>query len=144
MTITRWSPTSELMRMHEQLNRLFDESADRGSDLQYGSWSPAVDLREEDSQYVLHADMPGMSKDDMDIHVENNVLTITGERKFESEAKKDNYHRIERAYGKFVRSFTLPPRVMADAISAGYQDGVLEVVIPKAEESKPKKIAIKN
>lgn len=144
MTITRWSPTSELMRMHDQLNRLFDESAERGTDLHYGSWSPAVDLREEDYQYVLHADMPGMKKDDIDIHVENNVLTITGERRFESEAKKDNYHRIERAYGKFVRSFTLPARVVADAISAGYRDGVLEVAIPKAEESKPKKIAIKS
>ena len=135
---------SELVRMHDQLNRLFEESAERSGELQYGNWSPAVDLREEDGQYILHADMPGMNKNDIDIHVENGVLSISGERRFEAEAKKDTYHRIERAYGKFVRSFSLPARVKADAISAVYKDGVLEVAIPKAEESKPKKIAIKD
>ena len=147
MPMIRWSPMNELVRMHDQLNRLFEESqpgAGRSSELQYGNWSPAVDLREEDGQYLLHADMPGMKKEDIDINVENNVLTITGERRFESEVQKDTYHRIERAYGKFVRSFTLPTRVLADKISAAYKDGVLEVSIPKAEESKPKKIAIKD
>jgi HSP20 family protein len=145
MAISRWSPVSELMRMHDQLNSLFDGSVDRRADEgPYGNWSPAVDLREEDNQYVLCADMPGMRKEDIDIHVENNVLTVTGERRFEAEQKKDTYHRIERAYGKFVRSFSLPVRVVAESINASYKDGVLQVAIPKAEESKPKKIAIKD
>lgn len=146
MPIIRWSPMNELVRMHDQLNRLFEETGPGTSnrELQYGNWSPAVDLREEEGQYLLHADMPGMNKEDIDINVENNVLTITGERKFEAETQKDTYHRIERAYGKFVRSFTLPTRVIAEKISASYKDGVLNVSIPKAEESKPKKVAIKD
>jgi HSP20 family protein len=145
MPITLWSPVSELMKMNSQFNRLCDESLDRRTmEGPFGNWSPAVDLREEDGQYILHADMPGMRKEDIEINVENNVLGITGERRFESESTKDTYHRIERAYGKFVRSFTLPVHVVAESINASYKDGVLEVTIPKAEESKPKKISIKD
>jgi HSP20 family protein len=145
MTITRWSPMRELMGMHDHLNRYFDEAfGSRQGELDYGTWTPAVDLREEENHFVLHADMPGMKKEDIEVGVENNVLTIRGERKFESEINKETYHRIERAYGKFVRSFTLPSLVKTDAISASYKDGILEVVIPKAEESKPKRIAIKS
>ncbi len=143
MTLMRFSPMRELMSMHDQLNRLFDESVARGSaEVDYGTWSPAVDLREEEDRFILQADMPGMKKEDIEINVENSVLTIRGERRFEQEVKKETYHRIERAYGKFTRSFTLPSRVKAEAISANYKDGTLEVVIPKAEESKPKRISI--
>jgi len=143
-TLTRYSPLRDLLTMNDRLNRVFDEALGQSTGaLESGQWAPAVDLREEENQFVLQADMPGMKKEDMDIHVENSVLTIQGERRFEAEDRKDNYHRIERAYGKFVRSFTLPTRVKADAITASYRDGILEVVIPKAEESKPKKIAIK-
>jgi HSP20 family protein len=143
-TITRYSPLRELLTMNDRLNRVFDEAlGQQAGALDSGQWAPAVDLREEENQFVLEADMPGMKKEDMDIHLENGILTIQGERRFEAEARKDNYHRIERAYGKFIRSFTLPTRVKADAIAASYKDGILEVVIPKAEESKPKKIAIK-
>ncbi len=145
MTLMRFSPMRELMTMHDQLNRLFDESSARtGTEVDYGTWSPAVDLREEEDRFILQADMPGMKKDDIEINVENSVLTIRGERRFEQEVKKETYHRIERAYGKFTRSFTLPSRVKADAISASYKDGTLEVIIPKAEESQPKRVAIQS
>lgn len=143
-TLTRYSPLRELLTMNDRLNRVFDEAYGHSTgNLDYGQWMPAVDLKEEENQFVLLADMPGMAKEDMDIHVENNVLTLQGERRFAEEAEKQSYHRVERAYGKFVRSFALPTRVQADAISASYKDGILEVMIPKAEESKPKKIAIK-
>lgn len=144
MAISRWSPMRELMSVHDQLNRFFDESVSRqgAGEFEYGNWAPAVDLREEENHYLLQADMPGMKKDEIEVNVENNVLTIRGERRFEAEVKKETYHRIERAYGKFTRSFTLPSRVQADAIKATYKDGILEVLIPKAEESKPKKISI--
>jgi HSP20 family protein len=142
-TVTRYSPLRDLMSVNDRLNRMFEDAFGQGTGTaDYGQWAPAVDLKEEENNFVLQADMPGMKKEDMDIHVENSVLTLTGERRFEAEAQRESYHRIERAYGKFVRSFTLPARVKADAITASYKDGILEVVIPKAEESKPKKIAI--
>ncbi len=143
-TVTRYSPLRELVTMNDRLNRMFEQAYGQANGaLEYGQWIPAVDLKEEESQFVLKADMPGMKKEDLDINVENNVLTISGDRRFEDEEKKESYHRIERAYGRFVRSFTLPTRVQSDAIGASYKDGILEVTIPKAEESKPKKIAIK-
>lgn len=146
MAITRWNPMRELMSMHDQLGRFFEDYWTRPSDYEkeYGTWAPAVDLREEDKRYVIQADMPGVKKEDIEINLENNVLTIRGERRFEGEVKKETYHRIERAYGKFVRSFTLPARVAAEKISATHKDGILEIVVPKAEESLPKKIEIKN
>ena len=144
-TITRYSPVRELMTMNDRLNRIFDEAfGGQNGALEHGQWAPAVDLREEENEFILQADMPGMKKEDIDINVENSVLTIQGERRFEAEDRRESYHRVERAYGRFVRSFTLPTRVKADAITASYKDGILEVVIPKAEESKPKKIAIKS
>jgi HSP20 family protein len=144
MTLMRFSPMRELMSMHDQLNRLFDENLARTgtSEVDYGTWAPAVDLREEADSFILQADLPGVKKDDIEINVENSVLTIRGERRFEQEVKKETYHRIERAYGKFTRAFTLPSRVKAEGITANYKDGTLEVVIPKAEESKPKRISI--
>lgn len=133
------------MGMHDHLNRYFDEAfGGRQGELDYATWTPAVDLREEADHFVLHADMPGMKKEDIEVGVENNVLTIRGERKFEAEVNRETYHRIERAYGKFVRSFTLPSLVKTDAITASYKDGILEVTIPKAEESKPKRITVKS
>ncbi len=145
MAITRWNPMRELMGVHDQLSRFFDDYWTRPGEREtdYGTWAPAVDLREEDKRYVIEADMPGVKKEDIEINLENNVLSIRGERKFEGEVNKDTYHRIERAYGKFVRSFTLPARVAADRITATHKDGILEVVVPKAEESLPKKIEVK-
>jgi HSP20 family protein len=132
--------------MHEQLNRLFDDylGGRPASEGERGAWVPAVDLREEQHRYVLQADLPGVKREDLEINLENNILTIRGERRFEGEVKKDNYHRIERAYGRFLRTFTLPARVDAAKITASHKEGILEVVIPKAEESLPKKIEIKS
>jgi len=142
--MTRWNPMREMLRMQGRLNRLMDDTwSGQEGDIEYGNWAPAVDLREDETQFVIQVDLPGVDKKNIDIHVENNVLTLSGERRFEKEDERQNYHRIERAYGKFVRSFTLPSTVRSGDIAANYQDGILEVVLPKAEESKPKKIAIK-
>ena len=143
MTLVRWNPYRELMNVHEQLNRLFEEPGGQTSDSSYGGWFPAIDLREEEKRFVIEADLPGVKKDDIQIEVENNVLTLRGERKFEHESKKENFHRIERAYGKFMRSFTLPSRIDASQITASQNGGILEIVIPKAKESLPQKIEIK-
>lgn len=106
-------------------------------------WSPRVDLIENDNEFVLKADLPGIDKKDLKVQVENNMLTISGERKYENEDKSDRYYRNERFYGRFQRSFSLSDRVKADAIKADYKDGVLTVTLPKAEEAKPKQIEIK-
>ena len=142
--VTRYSPMRELVTLNDRLSRFFEEAAGQNSpNLEYGQWAPPVDLKEEESQFVLRADMPGMNRDDIDIQVENNVLTISGERRFEAEERKEDYHRIERAYGKFVRSFTLSTRVKAEGISASYKDGILTVTCPKTEESKPRQIQVR-
>lgn len=143
MTLVRWSPMREMMAMQEQMNRLMNDTLGRPADeMDYGTWLPAVDLREEEHRFVLDVELPGMRKEDIEIHLENGILSVRGERRFEMQEKKENYHRIERAYGKFSRSFSLPTRVNAEGIAASYKDGLLEVSVPKAEESKPKKIAI--
>lgn len=140
-TLSRWNPWRDMLAMQERMNRLASDPHGR-EDLEYGTWLPPVDLREEEQQFVIQMEVPGLKKEDIDIHLENNVLTLRGERKFEQEEQKQNYHRIERFYGKFARSFTLPSLIKAAGIGASLKDGVLEVTIPKAEESKPKKIAI--
>jgi HSP20 family protein len=106
------------------------------------SWAPAVDIYETDKEISMKAELPGMQEKDIDIKVEDNVLSISGERRMEKEIKEENYHRIERAYGSFNRSFTLPRTVDRDAIKAAYKDGVLTVTLPKKEEVKPKQIKI--
>ncbi len=143
MTLMRWNPYRELMNVHEQLNRFFEEPSGQTSDSSYGGWFPAIDLREEEKRFVIEADLPGVKKEDIQIEVENNVLTLRGERRFEHEAKKESFHRIERAYGKFMRSFTLPSRIEASQITASHNGGILEIAIPKAKESLPQKIEIK-
>jgi len=145
MAIRKWSPFNEFMAMQNQLDRLFSETLERGArgDLDFGSWMPPVDLREENDKLVLEMELPGLKKDDVEISLENNVLTIKGERKFEKEEKKENFHKIERSYGKFARSFSLPTTVKPDGIDASLKDGILTVSLPFAEEAKPKKISIK-
>ncbi|MDX1584632.1 MAG: Hsp20/alpha crystallin family protein, partial [Thermoanaerobaculia bacterium] len=123
-------------RLFEPTYRNEDES------LMRGSWVPAVDVAEEGDQLILRAELPGMKEDDIEIEFENGMLTLKGERQFESEQSERNYHRIERSYGNFVRSFTLPRSVDADAIQANYENGILEVRIPKKEEAKPRQIKI--
>jgi HSP20 family protein len=149
MAIVRWEPFRDLVSIQERMNRLFDEAfrsnprANGEDDWALGgSWAPAVDIYEQEGNIVLKAELPGVDAKNVDIHVENNVLTLRGERKFDHEVKRDNYHRVERAYGTFARSFTLPNVVDTERINAEYKDGVLRVTLPKKEEAKPKQISI--
>jgi HSP20 family protein len=134
------------MSLQERMNRLFDESyrgRQAGDDWGLGgSWAPAVDIYEQDGNIVLQAELPGLDPKDVDVRVENNVLTLRGQRSFDERVKKDNYHRVERSYGSFTRSFTLPNVVDTDKIQANYKDGVLRLTLPTKEEAKPKQIAI--
>jgi HSP20 family protein len=150
MAIVRWEPFRDLVSLQERMNRLFDESfraAGRGSGEEDwalgGSWAPAVDIFEKDQNLVLRAELPGVDPKDVDVRLENGILTLRGERKVDREIKRESYHRVERAYGTFARSFTLPSQVNQGAIQANYKDGVLEVTLPKREEAKPKQIEIK-
>lgn len=144
MAITRYTnPFTELQNLQNQIGRLF-EPAYRNEDesLMRGSWMPAVDVAEEGDQLILRAELPGMKEEEIEIEFENGMLTLRGERQFETEKSERNYHRIERSYGKFVRSFTLPRSVDAEGIQANYESGILEIRIPKKEEAKPRQIKI--
>lgn len=145
MAIIRWEPFRDLLSLQERMNRLFEEAGrgiSRGQDDDWGAWAPAVDIYEQGNDIVLKAELPGVDPKDVDIRIENNVLTLRGERKLESEVKKESYHRVERAYGTFMRSFTLPSTVDTANVKAEYKDGLLRVVLPKREEAKPKQIQI--
>ena len=148
MAIVRWEPFRDLQAVQERLNRVFDEAfrgVPRGGDDEWalgGSWAPSVDIFEHEGNLVLKAELPGVDPKDVDVRVENNVLTLRGERKFETEVKKEKYHRVERAYGTFSRSFTLPNVVDTEKIKADYKDGVLQVTLPKHERALPKQINI--
>lgn len=142
-TLTRWEPFRGIVNLQEQVNRLFEDIAFRGSeDSTLTTWSPAVDIYETEHELVVKADLPDVDEKDLDVRIENNILTIRGERKFEKTVNEDNYLRIERAYGSFSRSFTLANTVNTDAIKAEYRDGVLTLTIPKKEEAKPKQVKV--
>jgi HSP20 family protein len=142
-----WDPFKEMREFQDRINQLFDETLGRFPVSREESferiWSPPVDIYENQDNIVLKAELPGMKKEDVSIEVKDNVLTLKGERKQEQETKKENYYRIERAYGKFSRSFTLPSTVKVDDVKATYKDGVLEITLPKVEEAKAKAIPIK-
>lgn len=144
--LTRCSlPGQDLRAFQSQLNRLFEPFVSRATDdegLASNTWLPPVDIAEDADRIVLTAEVPGMKQEEIEINFDGGLLTIRGVRKFEKESNDRNYHRVERSYGSFVRSFTLPRTVDADKISASYKDGVLDVVIPKKEEAKPKQIRI--
>ena len=147
MAIVRWEPFRDLLSLQERMNRLFEEShrARVGSEDDWalgGSWAPAVDIYEQGSDIVLKAELPGVDPKDVDVRLENNTLTLQGQRKFDNEVKKENYHRVERSYGTFTRSFTLPNVLDTDKIKAEHRDGVLRVTLPKKEEAKPRQISI--
>lgn len=147
MAIVRWEPFRDLLSLQERMNRMFGEYRGAGAapDDEWalgGSWAPAVDIYEQGNDIVLKAELPGVDPKDVDIRLENNVLTLRGERRFENEVKKENYHRVERSYGTFSRSFTLPSVVNQTGIKADFKDGMLKVVLPKREEAKPKQIEI--
>ena len=146
MTLTKWDPFKDLLSLQDRMNRLFDESVRNvktGDEaLSSAIWSPAVDIYETDDEVVVKAELPEVSQKDIDIQIENNTLTLRGERKFNKETKKENFHRIERAYGTFSRSFTLPGTINQEKISADYKDGILKISMPKREETKPKQIKV--
>ena len=144
MTIVRWEPLRELGTLQSEMNRLFntvfDSPATAGGTMR--RWMPAMDLLESGDAFVLRADLPGMSEEDVSIELEDNVLTLSGERKTEHEDRREGFYRVERAFGAFSRSLTLPRGVDADAVAATFDKGVLEVRIPKPEARKPRKISI--
>jgi HSP20 family protein len=144
MTIVRWEPLRELGTLQTEMNRLFNTAFDRegGNAGTLRRWMPAMDLLETEEHFVLRADLPGMSEEDVSIELEDSTLTISGERKAEHEDRQEGYYRVERASGSFQRSLTLPKGVDPEAVSAGFDRGVLEVRIPKPEERKPRRIHI--
>ncbi len=152
MSLVRWNPArelatwpSDLFGIQREINKMFD-GVFRGTgdeDYSFSSWTPAVDIAEHDDEYLVKVELPGVNKDEVKLTLENNILTIRGEKKQEKETKKENYHRVERSYGSFQRSFTLPAAVKSDKIDASYKDGILTVSLPKAEEAKPKQIEVK-
>jgi HSP20 family protein len=144
MAITRFEPFRELAAVQARLNRIFNEPYEPGDDtLVRADWVPAVDVFETaQHELVLKAELPGVKREDIDLKVENNILTIRGQRQRDAEVKEDAYHRIERSYGSFARSFTLPNTVSADGIKAEFKDGVLTVTLPAREEAKPRQVQI--
>ncbi len=142
-TLSRWEPFRGATTLQEQVNRLFGNALERaGEESNLTTWAPAVDIYETEHELVVKADLPEVEAEELDIRVENNVLTIRGERRFEKKVNEDNYLRVERAYGSFSRSFSLANTVNSEAIKADYQNGVLTLTIPKREEAKPKQIKV--
>src|SRR5262249_55507297 len=142
-TLSRWEPFRGVSSLQDQFNRLFDEIAGRTTEQSVlSAWAPSVDIYETEHELVVKADLPDVDPKDLDIRVENNLLTLRGERKFEKKVSEENYLRVERAYGSFSRSFSLANSVNPEAIKADYRDGVLTLTIPKREEAKPKQIKV--
>jgi HSP20 family protein len=142
--MNRWEqPLRGATTLQDQINRMFSEGVGHaGEESNLTAWAPAVDIYETENELVIKADLPDVNPQNLDIRVENNILTIRGERKFESKVKEDNYLRVERAYGSFSRSFSLANSVKTDDIQADYQNGVLTLRLPKREEAKPKQIKV--
>jgi len=138
MPIVRYDPFRDLRTLQEEVNRLFSTNLRSFGDegIGRGAWNPSVDIYENKDQIVLEAELPGMKQEDFDLSIENNVITLRGERKFEKTDDTDNYHRVERSYGSFTRSFTLPQSVSGEGATAEYNNGVLRVTLPKREETK--------
>ena len=145
MNLITYDPFRELRSLQDEVNRVFSSSMNRSGEtgLGRGAWNPSVDIFENKDQIVLEAELPGISPDDVNISIENNVLTIHGERNFEKKDESDNFHRVERSYGSFTRSFTLPPTVSSENVNANFDNGVLRLELAKREEAKPRRIEIK-
>lgn len=141
-----WEPFTRLRTIQDQFNRLFEDTFESyplvTKEGLERKWLPLVDIYEDKDSFVVQAELPGVKKEDVTIEIKDTVLTLSGERRHEEETKKENYHRIERTYGKFTRSFTLPGSVKVEGVRAQYKDGVLEIRLPKAEKAKPKSIPI--
>ena len=146
MALIRWDPFREMTSFQERMNRLFSDVLARSplgeEEITKGAWVPAVDIYETHESLILKAELPGITKEDVSVEVEDNTLTLKGEKKFEAEVKEENYHRVERSYGNFQRSFTLPATVDQEKVKAKFKDGILEIRLPKVEEAKPKQIKV--
>jgi len=145
MAIIRWDPFREMVTLREKMNRLFEDAVTgqrEDRDLVSSTWSPAVDIYETENGIVLTAELPGIEDKDIAVKLEDNSLTLKGERQFQKETKEENYHRIERSYGSFYRSFTIPPYVDQEKIKAEHEHGVLKIFLPKKHESKPRAVKV--
>jgi HSP20 family protein len=145
MAIVRWEPFRDVMTTQRDFDRLFKEAFNPffgDSELSTRTWAPPVDIYENENDIVLKAELPGVDPKDVEVKVEDNTLYLKGERKFEKEVKEENYHRVERSYGSFARSFSLPNSINAEKVKAEYKDGLLTLTLPKREEAKPKTIKI--
>ena len=145
MAIIRWDPYKDIVTLRDRMNRLFEDMSSPKSEeknIMAGAWAPSVDIYENENEVVLAAEIPGVDEKDVEIKVEDNNLTLRGERKFEKETKEENYHRIERSYGSFFRSFSLPSYIDQDRIEAEHENGVLKIRMPKRVELKPRKVKI--
>jgi HSP20 family protein len=142
--LTRWEPFREFATLQDRINRVFRDSYTAGQDdsLTTSSFAPAVDVYEDEHKVSLKIEVPGIEEKDIDVRVENNTLTVDGERKIEKEEKEENYRRVERQYGSFTRTFTLPTTVDTENVSANYDKGVLKITLPKKAEAKPKQIKV--
>ena len=142
MTLSRWYPVREVATLQDRVNSLFQDFAGDGQTVTAAAFAPAVDVYENGEKVVLKLDIPGIKEEDLDIRVENQTLSVRGERKFESEEKEENFHRIERRYGSFFRSFSLPTTVDTENVQAGYKDGVLKLELKKKASAQPRQIKI--
>lgn len=143
MTMSRWDPFRELSSIQNELNRLFGRTFSSEADERAAAWVPAIDVAETQERFVITAELPGVEPSDVDISVENSILILRGERKFYRETNEDDFHRIERRFGTFVRSITLPSTADPERVNASFDAGVLTIEVPKREEAKPRKIQIK-
>lgn len=146
MAIERWDPFRDFLALQDEVGRLFERVYGSGQTERRPrlvAWTPVVDMADRGSEVVVKAELPGLEPDDVEILVEEDALTIKGERSFEQEHKEENYYRIERRYGSFERRLPLPANIKRDDVTAGFANGVLEVTLPKAEEAKPKHIKVK-
>ena len=146
MALIRWDPFREMSSLQERMNRLMSDFRTRSpfgeEEMAQGAWIPAVDIYETKDSIMLNVELPGVTKEDMALEVKDNTLTIKGEKRLEKDLKEENFHRMERTYGSFMRSFTLPSTVHQEKVKAKFKDGILEITLPKAEEAKPKQIRV--
>ncbi len=142
MNLMRWDPYREVSTLQDRLNRAFGGRTEREDEMQLAAWAPPVDIAEEKDRILITAELPGFKENEIEIQTENGMLTLRGERKFEKETDGTSYHRVERSYGQFVRSFSLPNNVDREKIKATFRNGLLKVELPKREDAKPRTIKI--
>ncbi|MGE4318119.1 MAG: Hsp20/alpha crystallin family protein [Deferribacterales bacterium] len=142
MAIVRWDPLKDLMTMHDRMNKIFDETLSKTAQAGYGDWLPPVDIYETETDVVLVAELPGVKEEELDIQMSDGVLTLKGDKKYPIEGDSDNYYRLERSYGKFNRSFTIPSTVDVNSVKASLKDGLLKITLKKRTEIQPKVIKV--